>query len=69
MDDFSKPGSVIYVEDNYLTLRDRFAIAAMNAIISKTPFQEFPKDFKPHEKTAIGAYEYADAMLEERNKK
>lgn len=34
MNDFSKPGSVIWVEDNTLTLRDRFAIAAMNGLMS-----------------------------------
>lgn len=50
------------------TLRDEFAMAAMLAIISKIPFQEFPEDWSPYEKTAIGAYDYADAMLKERLK-
>ena len=63
-----------YAETGYwsaahgMTLRDYFASKAMQAIISKTPFLEFPEDFQPHEKTAIGAYEYADAMLKERSK-
>lgn len=49
-----------------MTLRDYFAAKAMQALIAKTPFQEFPQDYLPYQKTAIGAYDYADAMLEAR---
>ena len=52
-----------------MTLRDWFAGQAMAAIIAKIPFQEFPADWLPYEKTAIGAYDYADAMLEARKDK
>ena len=48
------------------TLRDEFAGQAMAAIISKSPFLSNPEDWTPYDKTAIGAYDYADAMLEER---
>ena len=51
-----------------MTLRDWFAGQAMAAIIAKTPFLEFPEDFTPHRKTALGAYEYADAMLTARKR-
>ena len=51
-----------------MTLRDYFAGQVLIAIISKIPFQEFPEDWSPYEKTAIGAYDYADAMLKERSK-
>jgi hypothetical protein len=46
-----------------MTLRDYFAAAAMAAIIAKIPFEEYPADWSPYEKTAIGAYDYADALL------
>jgi hypothetical protein len=49
-----------------MTLRDHFAGLAMAAIIAKIPFQEFPPDWTPYEKTALGAYSYADAMLKAR---
>ncbi len=49
-----------------MTLRDYFAAKAMAAIVSKIPFQEFSEDFSPYKKAAIGAYDYADAMLEAR---
>jgi len=49
------------------TLRDQFAMQAMNAIIAKTEFQESPSDYEVYNKTAIGAYDYADAMLNARN--
>ena len=52
--------------DYGMTLRDWFAGQAMAAIISKIPFQEFPEDWSPYKKAAIGAYDYADAMLEAR---
>lgn len=50
-----------------MTLRDWFAGQAMAAIIAKIPFSEFPEDWSPYEKTAIGAYDYADAMLAARS--
>lgn len=49
-----------------MTIRDYFAAKAMQSIIAKIPFEEFPEDFSPYEKTAIGAYDYADAMLKAR---
>lgn len=49
-------------------LRDYFAGQAMAAIISKIPFQEYPEDWSPYNKTAIGAYDYADAMLTARER-
>lgn len=49
-------------------LRDMFAAFALQAIISKIPFEEFSADFLPYEKSAIGAYDYADAMLKARVK-
>lgn len=51
------------------TLRDRFAMAALTAIVTKSPFLESPPDFSIHEKSALGAYEYADAMLANREVK
>lgn len=57
------------MRDPGMTLRDYFAGQAMAAIIAKIPFQEFPADWLPYEKTAIGAYDYADAMLEARKAK
>lgn len=49
-------------------LRDYFAAKAMAALIAKTPFQEFPQDYSPYKKTALGAFDYADAMIEARAK-
>jgi uncharacterized glyoxalase superfamily metalloenzyme YdcJ len=51
-----------------MTLRDWFAAQAMTAIIAKLPFQEFPDDWSPYEKTAIGAYDYARHMMIERER-
>ena len=48
------------------TLRDEFAGLAMAAIISKSPFLSNPEDWTSYNKTVIGAYDYADAMLEAR---
>lgn len=48
-----------------MTKRELIAMHAMAAIIAKTPFQEFPEDWSPYEKTAIGARDYADALLAE----
>lgn len=51
-----------------MTLRDYFAAKAMAAIIAKTPFQSNPDDYTPYDKTAVGAYDYADAMIAARDK-
>lgn len=59
-----KDGSKIFFPG--MTLCDYFAAKAMAAIIAKTPFQEFPQDYSPYKKTALGAYDYAEAMLETR---
>lgn len=50
------------------TLRDEFAMAAMAAIISKTPWVIYPNGESVDHTgpTARGAYDYADAMLEAR---
>ena len=56
----------VWVREEGMTLRDHFAGLAMAAIITKIPFQEFPPDWTPYEKTALGAYSYADAMLKAR---
>ena len=66
-------------EDNLMSLRDRIAVEAMAAIIAKIPLvgYNFSGDVSQRnvpyaEKKAImhavalGAYDYADAMLEER---
>lgn len=59
--DVTVPSSVIYVDDNTLTLRDRFAIAALCG-----PVSDLTGTAEEH---AQIAYEYADAMMEARNKK
>ena len=46
-----------------LSMRDYFAVRAMQALIAKSPFLAEPQSFEVHNKTAVGAYEYADAML------
>lgn len=51
-----------------MTLRDYFAAKAMQAIIAKSPFLDNPQTFEVYQKTAIGAYDYADAMLAHRSK-
>lgn len=60
--------SETYMEDAGMTLRDYFAAKAMAAIIAKTPFQSNPDDYTPYDKTAVGAYDYADAMIAARDK-
>lgn len=54
-----------------MTLRDCIAIHAMAAIISKSNFVVSSDETLTREiseKTAIGAYTYADAMLAERGR-
>ena len=52
-----------YYSNEGMALRDYFAAKAMQALIAKSPFLAEPQNFEVHNKTAIGAYEYADAML------
>lgn len=53
-----------------MNLRDWLAGQAMQAIISKAPFEESSlDDMEAEYKTARGAYDYADAMLAERSKR
>lgn len=49
-----------------MSLRDWFAGQAMAAIIGKSPFLHEPDSYEVYRKTAIGAYDYADAMLADR---
>lgn len=56
------------VDATGLTVRDYFAALAMQALIVKSPFLAEPQTFEVYGKTAIGAYDYADAMLVERAK-
>lgn len=50
-----------------MTLRDFFAVFAMQAIISKFPLVQDDGTDKTDEKMIVrGAYNYADAMMEER---
>ena len=46
-------------------LRDKIAIEAMHAIIAKMPFESLPalEAMGKEERTASGAYGYADAMM------
>lgn len=60
-------GNIFYAQDG-MTSRDWFAGQAMQALIAKSPFLAEPQDFEVYKKTAIGAYDYADAMIAERNK-
>lgn len=63
----SPPEHGIYFQSG-MTLRDYFAAKAMQAIIAKSPFLDNPQTFEVYQKTAIGAYDYADAMLAHRSK-
>jgi hypothetical protein len=49
----------------FLSKRDRFAIAAMQSLIAKSPFRKGTvEENAPHiAATALGAYTYADVML------
>ena len=66
---FNDHGNMETLMAGGMSLRDYFAAVAMQAIIAKTPLQEVPKDWYLYEKTAIGAYDYADAMLAAREAK
>ena len=46
-----------------LTKREYFAAMAMQAIITKSPFMAEPQTFDVYQKTAIGALDYADALI------
>lgn len=55
---------------NGLSLRDWFAGMALNAIVSKSPFEQCDIDETHHEEMAArGAYGYADAMIAARERK
>jgi len=76
MSNYNIPGSVIYVEDNTLTLRDKFAIAALSGVMSDhNTISLYMKAVVSDSlcDTAGGfakiCYSIADAMLAERNKK
>jgi hypothetical protein len=43
--------------------REKLAGRAMQGIISKSPFVEHPQTFEVYNKTALGAYDYADALI------
>jgi hypothetical protein len=49
-----------------MTLRDFFAVQAMQAIISKSLLTQTDSTLNKQNRTALGAYSYADAMLEAR---
>jgi hypothetical protein len=54
-------------QDGGMTLRDYFAGQAMQALITKTPVGSAPPGITNRNKaTAVGAYDYADAMLRAR---
>lgn len=55
--------SLMSKSDGIINKRDYFAAKAMASIIAKTPFQTLPDDYTPYDKTAIVAYDYADAMI------
>ena len=59
------------MKDTKKTLRDSFAIAALQALIVKSPFlaaRDSTEEARAHlrEANARGAYDYADAMLAQR---
>lgn len=64
------PGNDGFWEHRGLTMRDYFAAKAMQAIIAKTPLEpvesEKQRGYIPG-LIAVGAYDYADAMLKQRN--
>jgi hypothetical protein len=49
-----------------LTMRDYFAAQAMQAIITKFPLLQIDESKKVETSVALGAYKYADAMMEVR---
>lgn len=49
-----------------MTLRDFFAVQAMQAIIAKSPLTQTDSTLNKQNRVALGAYSYADAMLEAR---
>lgn len=63
-------GSGISEPQNGISIRDYIAIEAMKAIITKSPLSIFEKgDLKSCEGVVNGAYDYADALIAESNKK
>ena len=64
-----KLGCINSASDAGMTLRDFFAVFAMQAIISKFPLvQTYGPDKKDEKMIVRGAYNYADSMLEARSK-
>ena len=59
-------GDPVLVEDTSVSLRDYFAAAALTGIIHKSEQFGFPDRAVGY--AAFRAYEYADAMLKERNR-
>ncbi|WP_173931365.1 hypothetical protein [Chelativorans sp. Marseille-P2723] len=51
-----------------MSLRDWFAGQALAGIICKSPFVRVESFHEAFQASAMGAYEYADAMLAERSK-
>ena len=49
-----------------MELRDYFAAQAMQAIIAKSPLSQTDDSNEKQTRVALGAYSYADAMLETR---
>ena len=60
-----------YGYDNKKTLLDEFAMAAMAAIVGKIPLGTCYEDEEDPDygMTARGAYSYATAMMQERNRR
>ena len=61
-----------HIRENNSTARERFAAAALTAIVSKSPWgraeneEDFVSAKVAYSAAALGAYAYADAMLEAR---
>ncbi len=54
--------------DDGMTLRDYFAAKAMQGMLSSTDPQTRDSVFQNIERAAVFAYEFADGMLQERDK-
>ena len=66
-DDYVEPDSK--PNEDQMTLRDQFAMAALNALISKEYKDDVKRGAKGVPIFAQYAYEYADAMIEARKQK
>jgi hypothetical protein len=70
-DEFMDDGTIKHTPG--MTLRDYFATKAMQALIAKAPVTFFADQYAEERSVmrqsfAVGAYEYADAMIAERAK-